>query len=117
MVNPFNMVDQYSFMGICELTALMSCNGTEPGFAVRVDFLSATEANGAVGVYMGDLKWISREDGRFDSDVQAAPSGNPNVLEYPGNDISVTLNQTARTTVIEVRGAIQVTVVHVYGGM
>ena len=118
MVSPFTSAASFSFRGVCELTALTSCNGTEPGFAVRVDFLSDSEANGAVGVLMGqDQRWISREDGSFFSDVPPAPSGNPGVLEFPGSDITVTLNPAQSTTEIVVGGGIQVTVVHKYGGV
>lgn len=117
IVSPFNATLSYDFRGTCELTALMSCNGSESGFAVRVDFLSDSEANGAVGVFMGDLKWISREDGEFSSDVEADSSANQNVLEYPTHAIRVTLNEAEERNVIEVGGSIQVTVMHTYGGV
>ena len=118
MVSPFGDDNEYSFTGTCELIALMSCNGTEPGFAVRVDFLGDSESNGAVGVFLGSLKWISREDGSFSSDIEAATSdtGN-NILEWPEHNIRVTTNGAESRREIEVGGAIQVTVTHNYGGM
>ena len=116
MVSPFNATPSYNFRGTCELIALQSCSGAEPGFAVRVDFLSYSASNGAVGVYMHDLRWISREDGSFFSDVEASPSTDPNILEYPAHDIRVTLDEAQKRIEIAVGGSIQVTVVHVYGG-
>ena len=118
MVQPFNSNTKYSFRGTCELVALTSCNGTEPEFAVRVDFLSDTDSNGAVGVFVGGALWISREDGSLFSDVQADPSSSmgQDVLEYPGHDVTVTLDSAEQRRTIEVGGRIQVTVRHVYGG-
>ncbi len=117
MVSPFNSDTGFNFRGVCELTALMSCNVTEPGFAVRVDFLTDTEANGAVGVFIGDLRWIGHENGSFFSDVEAAPSTDPSILEYPGNNIRVLLNAAENTNEIEVGGNVQVTIVHKYRGI
>ena len=116
MVSTFNVAVSYNFRGICEVVALTSCNGTEPGFAVRVDFLTSRQ-NGAVGIFMGELRWISLEDGSFSSNAVAAPSSDPNVLEYPASDVTVTLNEAQSTTTIEVGGSIEVTVVHNYGGL
>ena len=117
MVSPFNATPSYNFRGTCELVALRSCSGAEPGFAVRVDFLSDSDSNGAVGVYLDDLRWISREDGSFHSDVDAdLPTTDPDVLEFSAHNIEVTMSKTERRTRIEVGGSIQVSVLHIYGG-
>ena len=117
LVSPFNASTSYNFRGTCELIALRSCDESEePDFAVRVDFISDTMDNGAVGVYRNGLRWISREDGSFFSDIEADSSSDENVMVYSANDIRVTLNASESTTVIEVGGTIQVTVTHVYDG-
>lgn len=74
-------------------------------------------ANGAVGVYKEGLRWISREDGTFFSDIEADTTPDDNVLVYSANDVRVTLNNIDSMTVIEVGGNFQVTVTHVYNGM
>jgi hypothetical protein len=116
MVSPFNATPSYNFRGTCELIALTSCSGEESAFAVRVDFIGHSVSNGAVGVYINGLRWISREDGSFFSDIEGSSPTDPNILEYPANDIQVMLNEAGMRTEIAVGGSIQVTVVHVYGG-
>ena len=116
MVSPFNATPSYNFRGTCELIALQSCSGAEPGFAVRVDFLNGSDANGAVGVFMDGLRWISMEDGSFISNVTHTPAPNMSVLQFPDHNINVTLDTASMTNRIAVGGSIGVTVVHVYGG-
>ena len=113
MVSPFNATPSYNFRGTCELVALRSCSGAEPGFAVRVDFLSDSDSNGAVGVYLDGLRWISREDGSFHSDVDL-PTTDPDVMKFSAHNLVVTMNKTERRTRIEVGGSIQVSVQHIY---
>ena len=103
-------------MGTCELIALMSCSGTEPGFSVRVDFLSSDKANGAVGVHKDGLRWISREDGSFVSDSNPS-SSSAGIMTFADNAITIRMNATASRTEIQVGAPIDVTVVHFYGGM
>lgn len=116
-VSPFNSSTSYNFRGTCEVVALRSCVNTKADFAIRVDFISDTMSNGAVGMYKDGLRWNSREDGSFFSDITASSSSSDsNTLEFSDNAITVTLDATAMRTVIEVGGGIGVTVVHYYGG-
>lgn len=118
-ISPFNATTSYNFRGSCELTALGACDdiSTEADFSIRVDFISDTMANGAVGVYKDGLRWISREDGSFFSDIVASStSSDSNALEFSDIAITVMLNVTAMRTVIVVGDGIGVTVVHYYGG-
>ena len=61
----------YDFMGTCEHIATSACNAI-PGFDVRVtvDFLTESLENGAVGLHVNDLRYVSREDGTFDDGGQ-----------------------------------------------
>ena len=86
-------------------------------FSIRVDFISDTMATGAVGVYKDGLRWISREDGSFVSDIVASPSSSDSQsMQFLENAITVMLDTAAMRTVIEVGDGIGVTVVHYYGG-
>ena len=117
MVSPFNASRSYNFRGTCELVALMSCSGAEPGFSVRVDFLSNTGSNGAVGVYKDGQKWISSEDGSFSSDANSTSSSpEAGVMLFADNQVTVRMNTSLSRTEIEVGGSINVMVVHNYGG-
>ena len=66
-VQTFNRMSAYGFMGTCEYVATSSCNAIE-GFDVRVtvDYISETLENGAVGLHVNNLRYVSREDGSFD---------------------------------------------------
>ena len=71
-------------MGTCEYVATSSCNAIE-GFDVRVtvDYISETLENGAVGLHVNELRYVSREDGSFDDDGQTPLSSTPSVsAEY-----------------------------------
>ena len=70
-------------MGTCEYTAASSCN-TIPGFDVRVtvDYISETLENGAVGLHVNNLRYVSREDGSFDDGGQTPLSTTPSSAEY-----------------------------------
>ena len=93
----------------------MSCSGAEPGFSVRVDFLSDTGSNGAVGVFKDGRRWISSEDGSFSSDADST-SSQAGVMLFADNDVTVRMNASLSQTEIEVGGGINVMVVHNYGG-
>ena len=73
----------YGFMGTCEHIAVSSC-GSIPDFDVRVtvDFLTDSMENGAVGLHINDLRYVSREDGSFDDGDQTLTSYIPNTREY-----------------------------------
>lgn len=117
MVSPFNATNSYNFRGTCELTALMSCNGSRADFAVRVDF-AADNSNGAVGVYKNSLRWISREDGTFIfyNGTENVAASDSTLIDFLSAGVTVRLNSSASTTVIDVQDGIGVTVVHNYGG-
>ena len=115
-MSPFNSSTLYNFRGTCELIALMSCNETEPDFSVRVDFLSNTASNGAVGVFLDGLSWISREDGSFSAEIDPTSSPDANTMLFSDNDVTVRMNASESRTEIQVGGAIDVTVIHYYGG-
>ena len=71
-------------MGTCEYVATSSCNAIE-GFDVRVtvDYISETLENGAVGLHVNELRYVSREDGSFDDGGQTPLSSTPSVsAEY-----------------------------------
>ena len=70
-------------MGTCEYTAGSSCNAI-PGFDVRVtvDYISETLENGAVGLHVNNLHYVSREDGSFDDGGQVPLSSTPPIAEY-----------------------------------
>ena len=93
----------------------MSCSGAEPGFSVRVDFLSDTNSNGAVGVYKDGHRWISSEDGSFSSDADST-SYQAGVMWFADNNVTVHINASLSQTKIEVGGGVSVMVVHNYGG-
>ena len=67
-VQPFNRSVSYQFRGTCEHTALSLCEGLSDGskFSINVDFLTESMEMGAVGLFLGDSRWISREDGSYD---------------------------------------------------
>ena len=81
----------YRFRGICEYTAVSSCIPIE-GFDVRVtvDYITETMDNGAVGLLVNDLRYVSREDGSFDDGGQTPLSSTPSSAEYaPAGDTRV----------------------------
>ena len=73
----------YGFMGTCEHIATSPCE-TIPGFDVRVtvDFLTESLENGAVGLHVNNLRYVSREDGSFDDGGQTPISSTPTNHEY-----------------------------------
>ena len=74
----------YGFMGTCEHIATSPCE-TIPGFDVRVtvDFLTESLENGAVGLHVNNLRYVSREDGSFDDGGQTPLASTPSVsAEY-----------------------------------
>ena len=73
----------YGFMGTCEHIATSPCEAI-PGFDVRVtvDFLTESLENGAVGLHVNNLRYVSREDGSFDDGGQTPLSSSPSSAEY-----------------------------------
>ena len=87
-------------MGICEYTALSSCNAI-PGFDVRVtvDYITETLENGAVGLHVNNFRYISREDGSFDDGGQTPLSSSLSSVEYaPAGDTRVRVSMGAGQT-------------------
>ena len=61
----------YGFMGPCEHVAFSSCQPVDGNdVRVTVDFLTNSLENGAVGLHVGDFRYVSREDGSFDDGGQ-----------------------------------------------
>ena len=58
-------------MGTCEHVATSLCDAVD-GYDVQVtvDFLTQSMENGAVGLHVNDLRYVSREDGSFDDGDQ-----------------------------------------------
>ena len=77
-------------MGICEYTALSSCNAI-PGFDVRVtvDYITETLENGAVGLHVNNFRYVSREDGSFDDGGQTPIPGLSTFIYAPAGDTRV----------------------------
>jgi len=50
VVSPFARAESYTFMGSCEHVLLRSCDGGD--FEVRTDFITDTQENGAVGIFI-----------------------------------------------------------------
>ena len=73
----------YGFMGTCEHIATSFCESI-PGFDVRVtvDFLMESLENGAVGLHVNNLRYVSGEDGSFDDGGQIPLSSTPSSAEY-----------------------------------
>ena len=112
-------------MGTCEHIALSSCDDV-PGYDVRVtvDFLTESMENGAVGLLVNDLRYVSREDGTYDDGGQTPISSDSTQREYLsglnrvvvefGNGVTnITYNFLNFDTTD--RGYIAIRVVHSYG--
>ena len=86
-MQPFSGNTKYNFMGPCEHTALSSCNPI-PFFDVRVtvDFLTESLENGAVGLHVNDLRYVSREDGTFDDGGQIPQMSTTSSRVYAATD-------------------------------
>ena len=124
-VQPFSRNTMYGFMGMCEHTALRSCEPIQ-GFNVRVnvDFLMESMENGAVGLLVNDLCYVSREDGSFDDGGQTPLSSTATRREYEssGSRIVVNLGEGVTNFTYNVIGLeeddpffIEITVIHDYG--
>lgn len=82
-----------------------------------LDFISDDNTNGAVGVYKDGLRWISRDDGSFSSDAEANSSLDGSIIEYSSSAITVSRNVSAKRTEIEIWDGINVTIMHIFGGI
>ena len=115
----------YGFMGTCEHTALRYCDPI-PGFNVRVnvDFLTESMENGAVGLLVNDLRYVSREDGSFDDGDHTPISSTATRREYESSSSRIVVNLGMGVTnfTYNVIGLeeddpffIEIAVIHVYG--
>ena len=77
----------YGFAGTCEHIAVSPCEPI-PGSDVRVtvDFLTESMENGAVGLLINDLRYVSREDGSFDDGGQTPTESTPDRRQYSATD-------------------------------
>ena len=84
---------------------------------MRVDFLSNSLLNGAVGVFKDGFNWISREDGSFSTtSTEIAIVKDNREMLYPTSNISILFNDVLNVTEIRVGGDLMVTILHEYGG-
>jgi hypothetical protein len=111
----------YGFMGTCEHIATSPCE-TIPGFDIRVtvDFLTETLENGAVGLHVNNLRYVSREDGSFDDGGQTPLSSSSSSAEYaPTGDTLVLVSfgegQTNITFDSTVPLGVTIEIIHTYG--
>ena len=90
-VQTYSTSTMYGFMGTCEHVATSLCDAVD-GYDVRVtvDFLTESMENGAVGLHVNDLRYVSREDGSFDDGGQTPLSSSLSSAEYaPAGDTRV----------------------------
>ena len=82
-VETYSTTTRYGFMGTCEHVATSLCESVE-GYDVRVtvDFLTESMENGAVGLLVNDLRYVSREDGTFNDGGQTPVSSSSMRHEY-----------------------------------
>ncbi len=99
-VRPFNSGPGYQFRGTCEVTALQSCNGSRPDFAVRVDYLSDTFDLGAIGILKDGFVWTVREDRTVLTTSTETPSVTGSTSTYVRSDVRVTRNTDNITLVV-----------------
>ena len=117
-MRPFTQSVSYGFKGTCEHVALSLCDSLSATFVVTVDFLTESMENGAIGVFLDDLHWISREDGSFDDgdlEVQAIGRGDDFTRHIYSAGVEVDFH--ANRTVIKFRypNAVEVVITHNYG--
>ena len=117
----YSMSSMYGFMGTCEHIATSLCESV-PGFDVRVtvDFLTESMENGAVGLHVNDLRYISREDGTFDDGGQTPTSSSASRRKYDATSpTQVVVEFVDGMTNINLipNGALdaEIQIVHVYG--
>lgn len=94
-MQPFARSVSYRFKGTCEHTALSLCETslTSVKFSVTVDFLTESMENGAVGLFLNDKHWISKEDGTFDDgDLE------PHITELANDVVRQSYNRTRVVT-------------------
>ena len=124
-VMPFERTTMYGFMGTCEHIAVSSCEPV-PGFDVRVtvDFLTESMENGAVGLLVNDLRYVSREDGFFDDGGQTHISPTSTRREYsatPPTSVIVDFGEGMTNITFDIDTDpndpldIDIGIVHVYG--
>ena len=83
---------------------------------MRVDFISESDDNGAVGVFKDGFQWVSSEDGSFSTTSNEIALIEADGMLYQSSDILIQSNTSSETNTIIVGDGIGVTVVHSYGG-
>ena len=117
-VRAYTHMSAYSFLGTCEHIATSFCDSV-PGLDVQVtvDFLTETMENGAVGLHVNDLRYVSREDGSYDDGDQTPSVTMSTRYEYA--DTSVVVERGSGMTNITYRpsGApvSEIEIIHNYG--
>ena len=117
----YSVNSRYGFMGTCEHVATSLCESV-PGFDVRVtvDFLTESMENGAVGLHINDLRYVSREDGTFDDGGQTPTSSSASRREYAATSptqVVVEFGDGMTNITLIPNGALdaEIEIVHVYG--
>ena len=118
----FPPTSTYGFIDVCEHIATSLCNPVD-GFDVRVtvDFLTETMDNGAVGLLINDLRYVSREDGTFDAGNQVPTTSSPVQREYLATAptrVVVDFSQGVTNITFLPGGAAldaEITIIHTYG--
>lgn len=120
-VQPFSLSVSYGFKGTCEHTALSLCDSSSTSikFSVTVDFLTESLENGAVGLFLNNKHWISREDGTFD-DGDLEPHTTEladNITRQSYNNTGVVTELHSNKTVItfSTLDGTEITIAHNYG--
>ena len=93
---------------------------------VMVDFLTESMGNGAIGLLVNDLCYISREDGSFDDGDQTPMFSSPSSREYLADfstQVTVKFDQGVTTIKFDISTLVQgqalgtdlIEIIHVYG--
>ena len=119
----YSMSSMYGFMGTCEHVATSLCDHESvPGFDVQVmlDFLTKSMENGAVGLHVNDLCYVSREDGTFDDGEQTPTSSSASRRKYVATSptqVVVEFGVDMTNITLIPNGALdaEIQIVHIYG--
>ena len=117
-VRTFSQSSAYRFTGTCEHIATSFCESV-PGLDVRVtiDFLTDSEENGAVGLHINDLRYVSREDGTFDDGDQTPSLSSSTRYEYEATSVVVNQGDGMTNITYSPSGAPvnEIEILHTYG--
>ena len=128
-VKPFSINSMYGFMGTCEHVAFSSCQSDDEfNVRVTVDFLTESLENGAVGLHVNDLRFVSREDGSFDDGGQTPLVGSTTTSRQytptPSSRVDVDIGENVTSivyTVTDVQPShpsfIEIVIVHTHGNI